>query len=277
MGHGNRFGVASGAAVFLIVLLTGCGSVQTTRSVHAAQPITTAPSAGVAAPQQATAESTDTISHPARRAHKHHPHVARPIIETTPTVAEPSTESTTTTTRTSTARPVTPAPQITAAAPSSGTTRTCYPSVHLPATHLPASTIPASTIPGTTINGVKMAPVHLPATHLPAINLPPVNLPGSCIEVPRAFALAKTTVRVSGYGALDPKFSSKLSESYWTAAGPDVSIPDPTAPGFGEDNAAGFPRNQYVRPYVRSDGTMVSGYWRNDPSDGLPTCDVISC
>jgi len=149
--------------------------------------------------------------------------------------------------------------------------------VHLPATHLPASTIPASTIPGATINGVKMAPVHLPATHIPGVNLPAVNLPGSCFVVPRAFALAETTIRVSGYGALDPKFSSKLSDNYWAEAGTDVSIPDPTAPGFGEDNAAGFPRNQYVRPYVRTDGTMVSGYWRNDPSDGLPTCEVITC
>ena len=133
------------------------------------------------------------------------------------------------------------------------------------------------TIPGATINGVKMAPVHLPATKLPAVDLPAVNLSGRCFEVPRAFAISDTTVRVSGYTTIDPKFSSKLSDSYWSAAGTAVSIPDPNAPGFGEMNAAGFPRNQYVRPYVRSDGTMVSGYWRNDPTDGLPTCDVISC
>ena len=284
MGHRNGFGAVSGAAALLVALLAGCGSVQSTHSAHSAPGVMTAPSGGAAAPQQTIAKST-AISHPARRSHHRHRHVARPIVETTPTVTAPATETAsasataaaTATTSTSTVTAAATAPQTVAANPSSGTTRTCYPGVHLPATHLPASTIPASTIPGATINGVKMAPVHLPATHLPAVNLPPVNLPGSCLEVPRAFALAKTRVRVSGYGAIDPKFSSKLSDSYWTAAGTDVSIPDPTAPGFGEDNAAGFPRNQYVRSYVRSDGTMVSGYWRNDPSDGLPTCEVISC
>jgi len=56
-----------------------------------------------------------------------------------------------------------------------------------------------------------------------------------------------------------------------------VSVPAPTAPGFGEFNAAGFPKNQYVRPYVTRTGTLVSGYWRNSPSDGLPTCHIISC
>jgi hypothetical protein len=49
------------------------------------------------------------------------------------------------------------------------------------------------------------------------------------------------------------------------------------AAGFGELNAAGFPKNQYVRSYVRRDGTFVHSYWRNSPSDGLPTCRVISC
>lgn len=268
MGHRNRFGAVSGAAAFLVVLLAGCGSVQTAPSVQTVQGARSAPSADAAAPERSTTESTNAISHPAHRSHHRHPHVARPNVETTATVTAPSTETASTSTAT--------AAQTVAAIPSA-TTRTCYPSVHLVATHLPASTIPASTIPGTTINGVKMAPVRLPATHLPAVNLPAVNLPGSCLEVPRAFALAKTTIRVSGYGAIDPKFSSSLSDSYWAEAGTDVSIPEPTAPGFGEDNAAGFPRNQYVRPYVRSDGTIVSGYWRNDPSDGLPTCEVISC
>ena len=77
-------------------------------------------------------------------------------------------------------------------------------------------------------------------------------------------------------GSLDPAFSPDLGESCWTSAS-GSSVPDPTAPGFGELNEAGFPKNQYVRPYVRRDGTPVSGYWRNSPTDGLPTCEVISC
>jgi hypothetical protein len=103
--------------------------------------------------------------------------------------------------------------------------------------------------------------------------------PSSIVEVlnDRFGTDLTATVRVSGYAAIDPGFSSSLSQRYWASAGPDVSVPDSTAPGFGSDNAAGFPKNQYVRPYVRSDGTMVTGYWRNDPTDGLPTCEVISC
>ena len=159
----------------------------------------------------------------------------------------------------------------------SATVRTCYPSVHIAATHIQGTTIPASTIPGTTVGGTKLPAVHLPATTLPPVDLPAKTLPGGCFDVSSSFALSSTTVRISGYSAVDPSFSPTLSERYWRAAGPDVSVPDPTAPGFGQNNAAGFPRNQYVRPYVRRDGTLVSGYWRNDPTDGLPTCRVVSC
>jgi hypothetical protein len=42
-------------------------------------------------------------------------------------------------------------------------------------------------------------------------------------------------------------------------------------------NDAGFPENQYVRPYTRRDGTRVDGYYRNSPSDSLPTFIYISC
>jgi hypothetical protein len=94
--------------------------------------------------------------------------------------------------------------------------------------------------------------------------------------VPREFALPNTTIRVANYAAIDPGYSEALTHHYWASA-PASATPDPTAPGFGELNAAGFPKNQYVRPYIRSDGTFVSGYWRNSPSDGLPTCDVITC
>jgi hypothetical protein len=81
-------------------------------------------------------------------------------------------------------------------------------------------------------------------------------------------------VRVSNYGTLDPKFSPSLSSNYWQSTG---SIPDYTASGFGELNGAGFPKNQFVRSYVRRDGTFVHSYWRNSPSDGLPTCKIINC
>jgi hypothetical protein len=67
-----------------------------------------------------------------------------------------------------------------------------------------------------------------------------------------------------------------LTETYWDSSA-YAKMPDFSAPGFGELNGAGFPKNQYGRPYVRRDGTFVSGYWRNSPSDGLPTCQIISC
>jgi hypothetical protein len=168
--------------------------------------------------------------------------------------------------------PARPHPRATPA-----TVHTCYPSVHIAALHIEGTTIPATTIPGTTVGGAKLPAVHLPATTLPPVDLPATTLPGGCFDVSSSFALPNTTVRVSGYSAVDPGFSPTLSERYWSAAGSGVSVPDPTAPGFGKDNAAGFPRNQYVRPYVRRDGTLVSGYWRNDPTDGLPTCRVVSC
>ena len=46
---------------------------------------------------------------------------------------------------------------------------------------------------------------------------------------------------------------------------------------YGQPNRAGFPKNQYVSPYVKKNGTYVSGYWRNSPRDGLPTCKYIRC
>jgi hypothetical protein len=149
--------------------------------------------------------------------------------------------------------------------------------VHVPAIHIAGTTIPGTTIPGTTVGGTTIPATHLPATRLPPVDLPAENLRGGCLDVPRAFALTNTTVRVGNYAAVDPQFSQTLSARYWKSAGRDVSVPDPSAPGFGQNNAAGFPRNQYVRPYMRRDGTPVGGYWRNDPTDGLPTCRIVSC
>jgi len=63
-----------------------------------------------------------------------------------------------------------------------------------------------------------------------------------------------------------------------TRAGVGLSGPAWTgSTGYGGVNRAGFPKNQYVRPHRRSDGTYVRGYWRNSPHDGLPTCKVIDC
>ena len=47
-----------------------------------------------------------------------------------------------------------------------------------------------------------------------------------------------------------------------------AGIPSSSAPGGY--NAAGCPKNQWVNGYVRADGTVVSGYWRNSPTD---SCD----
>jgi hypothetical protein len=83
-------------------------------------------------------------------------------------------------------------------------------------------------------------------------------------------------VRVRNYAQVDPLFDASLSGTYWDSS-VYATMPDFAAPGFGGFNAAGFPKNQYVRPYFRRDGTFVSGYWRNSPSDGLPTCHIIRC
>jgi hypothetical protein len=154
--------------------------------------------------------------------------------------------------------------------------RVCYPSLKLPAVHLPAVHLPAVHLPAVTVGGERIPAQTIPAQTIPAQTIPAQTLPGGCFDAPKSFAIGNTTVRTSNYAALDPGYSPALSTKYWDST-PDVSVPDPTAAGFGELNAAGFPKNQYLRPYVRRDGTFVHGYWRNSPSDGLPTCRVISC
>jgi hypothetical protein len=155
-------------------------------------------------------------------------------------------------------------------------TRVCYPSIELKAVHLPAVHLPAVHLPAVTVGDERIPAQTIPAQTVPAQTIPAQSVPGGCFDVPRAFARANTTVRTSNYAALDAGYSEAFSDRYWSAT-PDVSMPDPTAAGFGEFNAAGFPKNQYVRPYVRRDGTFVHGYWRNSPSDGLPRCHVIRC
>jgi hypothetical protein len=112
---------------------------------------------------------------------------------------------------------------------------------------------------------------------LPAQYLPAQHISGACFDSASAPLPSQTTVRIKGYRAIDPAYSPTLSTHYWSGAGPTVSYPDVYASGFGGINAAGFPKNQYVRPYLRSNGTFVSGYWRNSPTDGLPTCEIIHC
>jgi hypothetical protein len=166
------------------------------------------------------------------------------------------------------------------------------PAVHLPAVHLPATTIPGGTIPGGTIPAgcvgsycwpathyppVHYPPIHVPAVKIPARTIPGTHVPPTCITTSAAFAPVHTTVRIRNYTAVDRRYSPHLTTSYWNAAGRTSYYPDVFASGFGQPNAAGFPKDQYVRPYIRRDGTFVSGYWRNLPTDGLPTCQVISC
>ena len=96
--------------------------------------------------------------------------------------------------------------------------------------------------------------------------------------MPRAFSPERSTIfDDAAYPRLDADYSPGLTTGLWDRSGSSINVPDYTAPGFAEYNAAGFPKNQYVRSYVRRDGTLVRGYWRNSPSDGLATCHIISC
>jgi hypothetical protein len=173
----------------------------------------------------------------------------------------------------------------------------CYPSVTIPAITIPAMTIPAFTVPafttpaftvpafcvaGTCYPAQRYAAQHYPAQHYPAYHYPAQHYsaqhyPGACFSTTSAFAPTRTTVRVRNYASVDRQFSPQRTSSYWNNAGPTVSYPNVSASGFGGYNAAGFPKNQYVRSYVRRDGTFVGSYWRNSPTDGLPTCRIIRC
>ena len=82
----------------------------------------------------------------------------------------------------------------------------------------PATTIPATTIPATSVGGVKLPAVHLPGTRLPAVDLPPSTLPGGCVDAPQAFSLPNTTVRMSNYSAVDPKYAAGPTQQYSVAA-----------------------------------------------------------
>jgi len=158
------------------------------------------------------------------------------------------------------------------------TKKVCIPETRLPAVHSPSVHLPAVTLPAFTDFQGKTHPARrIPGRRIPARTIPGRTIGGQCFEVTSEFGPRHTSILSDGYERVDPDFSADLTESYWNEAGKASMIPDYTATGFGEANAAGFPKNQYVRPYVRRDGTHVSGYWRNSPTDGLPTCRVISC
>lgn len=96
--------------------------------------------------------------------------------------------------------------------------------------------------------------VDVPTVHLPALTIPGKEIPG-----------------------IDSQFSLALSIAYWRQTGDSSSVPSHAARGFGQVNAAGRVTNQYVRPYLRSNGTFVPGHWRYGKADGQRTCKIIRC
>ena len=138
--------------------------------------------------------------------------------------------------------------------------------------------MPAVTLPAVDVGGTHYPAQHYSAQHYSAQHYAATHYAGQCFNAPAAFAPANTSLLpTDAYRVVDAAYSAELTNKYWDSAGNSINNPDPTASGFGEFNAAGFPKNEYVRPYVRQDGTMVSGYWRNSPTDGLPTCQLIKC
>jgi hypothetical protein len=88
---------------------------------------------------------------------------------------------------------------------------------------------------------------------------------------------SETTVRVRSYNRIDSKFSLALSIAYWRQTGNSPSVPSHAARGFGEVDAAGRVKNQYVRAYLRSNGAFVPGHWRYGNADGRATCRLTRC
>ena len=175
----------------------------------------------------------------------------------------------------------------------------CWPGVDVPPVYVPALTIPGKeipakelplpTIPGgcvgdTCWKGATMPVVTIPAITIPAVTIPAVTIPGYTIPA-RCFDTNKTeapppsetTVRVRSYTRIDSQFSLALSIAYWRQTGNSSSVPSHAARGFGEVNAAGHVKNQYVRPYLRRNGTFVPGHWRYGNIEGQPTCKIIHC
>jgi hypothetical protein len=175
----------------------------------------------------------------------------------------------------------------------------CWPAINVPPVVLPALTIPGKeipaeevplpTIPGgcvgdtcwkaPTMPTITIPAVTIPAVTIPALTIPGYTLPERCFDTDKTEVLppSQTTVRVRSYQRIDSQFSLALSTAYWRQTGKSSSIPNYAAKGFGQVNAAGFVNNQYVRPYLRSNGTLVPAHWRRGKGDGQPTCTIIRC
>ena len=175
----------------------------------------------------------------------------------------------------------------------------CWPGVEVPPVELPAVTIPAREIPARDVplptipagclgdtcwKAPAMPTITIPAITIPAVTIPALTIPGHSVparcfdtKTSEAPPPSETTVRVRHYERLDSHFSLALSVAYWRQTGRSSSIPSHAAEGFGEANAAGAVKNQYVRAYVREDRTFVPGHWRHGRTDGKPTCKIIHC
>ena len=169
--------------------------------------------------------------------------------------------------------------------------RVCWPGVKVPPVEIPAITIPAReiparqiTIPATpgwvapTIPTITIPAITIPAVSTPAFTVPGYTVPERCFDSKNdALPPSKTSVRVRNYHRIDSNFSLALSVAYWRQTGTSSLVPEHSAEGFGESTATGFAKNQYVRAYIRTDGTFVPGHWRHGTSDGRPTCKLIHC
>ena len=169
--------------------------------------------------------------------------------------------------------------------------RVCWPGVTVPPVEIPAITIPAreiparqSTIPAIpgrvapTIPTITVPAITIPAVSIPAFTVPGYTVPEKCFDSKNdALPPSKTSVRVRHYHRIDSNFSLALSVAYWRQTGTSSLVPEHSAEGFGESTAAGFAKNQYVRAYIRTDGTFVPGHWRHSTSNGRPTCTFIRC
>jgi hypothetical protein len=177
--------------------------------------------------------------------------------------------------------------------------RVCWPGVKVPPFEVPAVTIPAKEIPGQTISipalppgcvgdacwaipavpNVTIPSITVPAVTIPAFTIPAITIPERCFDDEKTDVPppSETTVRIRHYERIDATFSLSLSVAYWRQTGTSTLVPNYRAEGFGESNAAGHVKNQYVRSYFRSDGTFVPGYWRYGKSYGRATCTVIRC
>ncbi len=173
---------------------------------------------------------------------------------------------------------------MTQAAADAGVPAVIIPGKEIPPKELPLPTIPGGCVGDTCWRGpampvVTIPAITIPAITIPAVTIPAVTIPARCYDTDKSDVLppSQTTVRVRSYSRIDSQFSLALSIAYWRKTGDSSSVPSHAAEGFGQVNAAGRVKNQYVRPYLRSNGTFVPGHWRYGKVDGKPTCKIIGC